>query len=58
MQSLRWRLFTSVAVWGRAQCKQKLKLAVIGKGQRAWWLQILEKLTSHPTCRAVRSLSA
>jgi len=33
-------------------------MAVRGKEQRAWWLQILEKLRAHPNCNAVGSLSA
>jgi hypothetical protein len=57
LQSLRWRLFTRAAVWSRAQGKPTLKLAVRGREQRAWWLQILEKLTAHPNCHAVGSLS-
>ena len=57
LQSLRWRLFTRAAVWSRAQGKPTLKLALRGREQRAWWLQILEKLTAHPNCHAVGSLS-
>ena len=58
LQTLRWRLFTRAAVWSRAQGKPTLKMAVRCKEQRAWWLQILEKLRAHPNCNAVGSLSA
>jgi hypothetical protein len=58
LQTLRWRLFTRAAVWSRAQGKATIKLAVRGKEERIWWMEILAKLMSHPNCNAVGSLSA
>ncbi len=58
LNTLRWRLFARAAVWSRARGKPTLKLAVHGHAQRAWWREILSKLTALPNCHAVGSLSA
>jgi hypothetical protein len=58
LNTLRWRLFGRAAVWSRAQGKPTLKLAVSGPPARAWWWEILSKLTSLPNCHAVQSLQA
>jgi hypothetical protein len=58
LNTLRWRLFSRAAVWSRAQGKPTLKLAVAGPQNRAWWQQILAKLTALPNCNAVGSLQA
>jgi hypothetical protein len=58
LHTLRWRLFSRAAVWSRAQGKPTLKLAVRGMANRAWWQQILDKLTALPNCNAVGSLQA
>lgn len=58
LNTLRWRLFARAAVWSRARGKPTLKLAVHGQAQRAWWREILSKLTALPNCHAVGSLSA
>jgi hypothetical protein len=58
LNTLRWRLFSRAAVWSRAQGKPTLKLAVAGPENRAWWQQILAKLTALPNCNAVGSLQA
>ena len=58
LHTLRWRLFSRAAVWSRAQGKPTLKLAVAGPENRAWWLQILAKLTAWPNCNAVDSWQA
>jgi hypothetical protein len=56
--TLRWRLFGRAAVWSRARGKPSLKLAVRGAAARAWWLEILAKLTAPPNCNSVGSLQA
>jgi hypothetical protein len=38
--------------------KPTLKLAIRGEALRAWWLQILEKLTALPNCNSVELLQA
>lgn len=48
LQTLRWRLFTKAAVWGRAQGKPIVKLAIRGAQQRSGWLEILAQLTGPP----------
>lgn len=58
LNTLRWRLFGRAAVWSHAQGKPTLKLAVRGQPARAWWLDILQKLTAPPNCHAVESLQA
>jgi hypothetical protein len=58
LNTLRWRLFARAAVWSRARGKPTLKLAVHGQAPRAWWREILSKLTALPNCHAVDSLSA
>lgn len=58
LNTLRWRLFSRAAVWSRAQGKPSLKLAVAGQKARAWWQEILAKLTALPNCNAVDSLQA
>lgn len=58
LNTLRWRLFGRAAVWSRAQGKPTLKLAVREEGPRAWWREILGKLTALPNCNAVGSLQA
>lgn len=58
LNTLRWRLFGRAAVWSRARGKPTLKLAVRGAEARAWWLQILAKLTGPPNCNSVGSLQA
>jgi hypothetical protein len=58
LNTLRWRLFARAAVWSRARGKPTLKLAVSGKAHRAWWREILSKLTALPNCHAIGSLSA
>lgn len=58
LQTLRWRLFTKAAVWSRARGKPTLKLAVPRGEHRAWWLEILAKLTGPPNCNAVEPLAA
>ena len=58
LNTLRWRLFGRAAVWSRARGKPTLKLAVSGPPARAWWRQILAKLTGPPNCHAVGSLQA
>jgi hypothetical protein len=58
LQALRWRLFSRAAVWSRKAGKPTLKLAVQGEEIRAWWLEILEKLTGLPNCNSVESLQA
>jgi hypothetical protein len=58
LNTLRWRLFSRAAVWSRAQGKPTLKLAVHGQENRAWWQEILNKLTAPPNCNAVGSLQA
>ena len=58
LNTLRWRLFARAAVWSRARGKPTLKLAVHGQAHRAWWREILSKLTALPNCHAVGSLSA
>jgi hypothetical protein len=56
--TLRWRLFARAAVWSRAQGKPTLRLAVKSKEERAWWQQILQKITAPPNCHAVGSFAA
>ncbi len=58
LYTLRWRLFSRVAVWSKTGGKPTLKLAVRGTEARTWWLQILEKLTALPNCNSVESLQA
>jgi Transposase DDE domain group 1 len=58
LQTLRWRLFTCAAVWSRTRGKPTLRMATRGHAQRAWWCEILAKLTGPPNCNAVASLSA
>jgi len=58
LNTLRWRLFARAAVWSKKAGKPTLKLAVRGEEMRAWWLQILEKLTALPNCNSVGSLQA
>jgi len=58
LNTLRWRLFSRAAVWSRARGKPTLKLAVHGEEARAWWLEILTKLTAPPNCNSVGSLQA
>jgi len=58
LNTLRWRLFRRAAVWSRAQGKPTLKLAVREEDHRAWWREILGKLTALPNCNAVESLQA
>jgi hypothetical protein len=58
LSTLRWRLFARAAVWSRAQGKPTLRLAVHGKEARAWWSQIIEKITAPPNCHAVDSFRA
>jgi hypothetical protein len=58
LNTLRWRLFTRAAVWSKKGGKPTLKLAIRGEELRAWWLQILEKLTALPNCNSVESLQA
>jgi len=58
LNTLRWRLFARAAVWSRARGKPTLKLAVHGQAHRAWWREILSKLTALPNCHAVGSLNA
>ena len=58
LNTLRWRLFGRAAVWSRARGKPTLKLAVRGQAHRAWWREILTKLTALPNCNAVASLQA
>lgn len=58
LQTLRWRLFARAAVWSRSQGKATLKLAVEGEAERAWWSEILAKITAPPNCNAVGSLNA
>jgi len=58
LQTLRWRLFTRAAVWSRKAGKPTLKLALRGEAERAWWREILAKITGPPNCNAVGSLSA
>lgn len=58
LNTLRWRLFGRAAVWSRARGKPTLKLAVRGETARAWWLEMLTKLTAPPNCHAVGSLQA
>jgi hypothetical protein len=58
LNTLRWRLFGRAAVWSRARGKPTLKLAVSGFPARAWWREILSKLTAPPNCHAVESLQA
>lgn len=58
LMTLRWRLFSRAAVWSQAQGKPTLKLAVRGAPNRAWWLEILAKLTAPPNCNAVASFQA
>lgn len=58
LNTLRWRLFSRAAVWSRTQGKPTLKLAVRGGERRAWWHDILTKLTALPNCHAVESLQA
>lgn len=58
LNTLRWRLFSRAAVWSNKAGKPTLKLAVRGESLRAWWLQILEKLTALPNCNSVGSLQA
>jgi hypothetical protein len=58
LNTLRWRLFGRAAVWSKKGGKPTLKLAVRGEEARAWWLQILEKLTALPNCNSVGSLQA
>jgi DDE family transposase len=58
LNTLRWRLFARAAVWSKKAGKPTLKLAVRGEELRAWWRQILEKLTALPNCNSVGSLQA
>lgn len=58
LNTLRWRLFARAAVWSKKAGKPTLKFAVRGEEMRAWWLQILEKLTALPNCNSVGSLQA
>jgi DDE family transposase len=58
LNTLRWRLFARAAVWSKKAGKPTLKLAVRGEEMRAWWLQILEKLTAPANCNSVESLQA
>ncbi len=58
LNTLRWRLFSRAAVWSRKGGKPTLKLAVRSEEMRAWWLQILEKLTALPNCNSVEPLRA
>ena len=58
LNTLRWKLFGRAAVWSWAQGKPTLKLAVRDKDHRAWWREILSKLTALPNCNAVESLQA
>jgi hypothetical protein len=58
LNTLRWRLFARAAVWSEKGGKPTLKLAIRGEELRAWWLQILEKLTALPNCNSVGSLQA
>lgn len=58
LNTLRWRLFGRAAVWSRARGKPTLRLAVRGQPHRAWWREILTKLTALPNCHAVASLQA
>ncbi len=58
LNTLRWKLFGRAAVWSWAQGKPTLKLAVRQKAHRAWWCEILSKLTALPNCNAVESLQA
>lgn len=58
LNTLRWRLFSRAAVWSQKGGKPTLKLAIRGEEMRAWWLQILEKLTAPPNCNSVESLQA
>lgn len=58
LNTLRWRLFGRAAVWSRARGKPTLKLAVSGRPARAWWREILTKLTAPPNCHAVESFQA
>jgi hypothetical protein len=58
LNTLRWRLFARAAVWSKKAGKPTLKLALRGEEMRAWWLDILEKLTALPNCNSVGSLQA
>jgi hypothetical protein len=46
LRTLRWRLFCRAGVWSWAQGRATLKLAVRGHEDRAWWLEIIEKLNN------------
>lgn len=58
LNTLRWRLFSRAAVWSRKGGKPTLRLAIRGEEARAWWAQILEKLTAPPNCNSVGSFQA
>jgi hypothetical protein len=56
--TLRWRLFTRVAISSHDQGKPTLKLARRGREARDWWVHLLEKLIAPPNCHAIESLQA
>lgn len=52
LRTLRWRLFSCAGVFSLKGGKPTLKMAIEGESARAWWLQVLKKLTALPNCNA------